>query len=394
MTLPLTRRTVLRGLGSAAALQLAGWPRGASAAAPDRSRLVVILLRGGLDGLAAVPAVGDPDFLTARAGLGESASQAGPLSPLDDVFALDARLSTLADWYARRELAVVHAVALPYRERSHFDAQNLMESGGTKPFALQTGWAGRALAQVDAGGIGLQPVTPLVLRGHSASGSWSPSSLPAPAAGLVARAHTLFQGRDPALAHALGQAEESRRILQGETAAFGGEDSFPALAAAAGAFLGHPSGPRVAVLELGGFDSHSLQALQNGGLDRPLRAWNAGLRVLRRRLGPAWRSTVVVATTEFGRTVAMNGSGGTDHGTASAAFVAGGAVAGGRVIADWPGLAAASLHEGRDLRPTRDLRSVWKGVLRDHLRIAESRLDGDVFPDSATVSPLDGLLRG
>lgn len=239
----------------------------------------------------------------------------------------------------------------------------------------------------------MQPVTPLVLRGAESAGSWSPTALEAPRAGLIDAARALY-ARDATLSEGLRLAEQSQRMLAGEQAATRGEASFPALAAAAGAFLTHPAGPRLAVLELGGFDSHSLQGLPYGGLGRALRDLDAGLGMLRSRLGEAWAQTAVVATTEFGRTVAMNGSGGTDHGTAGAAFVLGGAVAGGRVVADWPGLAPGQLHEGRDLRPTRDLRSVWKGVLRDHLSLSERVLADEVFPDTASVPPLEGLVRG
>lgn len=390
----LTRRSVLRGLGGVAALHLAGLPGRAWASAGRDPRLVVVLLRGGLDGLAAVPAVGDPHWSSARAGLGGPAvGEAGGPFALDDLFALDARLATLRELYGQGELLVAHAVALPYRDRSHFDAQNLLESGGTRPFALPHGWLGRALATGRVRGVGLEPVLPLVLRGAEGTTSWSPTSLAAPTPALLERAAALYE-RDPVLARGLEQSRASGRMVAGEPAARVGDDSFPALAAAAGAFLTHPDGARVAVLELGGFDSHSLQALSQGRLDRTLRTFDAGMAALRARLGETWQQTVVVASTEFGRTVAMNGSGGTDHGTASVAFLLGGAVAGGRVLADWPGLAPKSLHESRDLRPTRDVRSLWKGVLRDHLQIAEGPLGRNVFPGTEGLPPLDALVRG
>lgn len=386
----LSRRSVLRSMGGAAALHLAGWPGRAWASGEKDPRLVVVLLRGGLDGLTAVPAIGDPSFVSARAGLAEASDNVA----LDELFALDARLATLRALYANDELLIAHAVSLPYRDRSHFDAQNLLESGGTRPFALPHGWLGRALAARPAvAGVVIQPVVPLVLRGTEHATSWSPSSLAAPSAALVARATQLYQ-RDPTLARALVQARDAGRVVEGEPAALAGDASFPALAAAGGAFLSQPDGARVAVLELGGFDSHALQGLPYGGLDRTLRDFDAGVAALQARLGAAWSQTIVVAVTEFGRTVAMNGSGGTDHGTASVAFLMGGAVAGGRVIADWPGLAPNALHEGRDLRPTRDVRSVWKGVLRDHLALSERALGREVFPESETLAAIDGLVRG
>ncbi len=394
----LTRRSLLRGVGGLAALHLAGWPAAARAGSVGDPRLVLVILRGGLDGLAAVPAVGDPHWSSARAGLeGPGVGDTGGPTRLDALFALDARLGSFRDLYAREQLTVVHAVSLPYRERSHFDAQNLLESGGTRPFALPHGWLGRAIqTQPGHGAVGLQPVLPLVLRGSETATSWSPSSLTPPGRELLEGAEALYR-RDPALAAGLRQGQAGRRIVsrggKREAAAWGGA-SFPGLASAAAAFLSHADGPRVAVLELGGFDSHSLQALPNGGLDRALRELDAGIATLHATLGGVWGQTVVVVATEFGRTVAMNGSGGTDHGTAGAAFVLGGAVAGGRVVCDWPGLGPGQLHEGRDLRPTRDLRSVWMGVLRDHMAVSETALHGEVFPGSAAVAPLAGLVRG
>jgi uncharacterized protein (DUF1501 family) len=171
-------------------------------------------------------------------------------------------------------------------------------------------------------------------------------------------------------------------------------NSFAALARRASAFLAQPDGPQAAVLELGGWDTHANQANPNGAFVAALRQLDAGLAALREGLvaADAWKRTVVVVATEFGREVAVNGTLGTDHGTGGAALVLGGAVKGGRVIADWPGLAKADRFEGRDLRTTTDLRALLKGVLGDHLQVARKRLDGDVFPDSAAVRPLALLI--
>jgi uncharacterized protein (DUF1501 family) len=142
-----------------------------------------------------------------------------------------------------------------------------------------------------------------------------------------------------------------------------------------------------------GWDTHANEGGAQGQLAVRLRGLDAAMAALQETLGPVWRNTVVLVATEFGRTAAINGTRGTDHGTAAAAFLLGGAVAGGRVLADWPGLSRSSLHEGRDLRPTRDLRAVMKGVLRDHLQVAGTSLDSQVFPGSAAVRALDGLVR-
>jgi uncharacterized protein (DUF1501 family) len=149
------------------------------------------------------------------------------------------------------------------------------------------------------------------------------------------------------------------------------------------------AGPRIAAMELGGWDTHIRQVPR---LADVLRQLDAGLAALRVGLGDAWRQTAVLAITEFGRTARMNGTEGTDHGTASVAFLLGGAVAGGRVLADWPGLGSGRLLEDRDLAPTRDIRSVAKGVLRHHLGLGDAALAG-VFPDSAAAEPIGGLIR-
>ena len=156
-----------------------------------------------------------------------------------------------------------------------------------------------------------------------------------------------------------------------------------------GGVLGASDGPRIAVAEVGGWDTHARQA---GVLQGQLGALAEALVGVRRGLGGAWRSTVVLCVTEFGRTVHANGTGGTDHGTASVALLAGGAVRGGRVLGDWPGLRSQDLHEGRDLRPTTDLRQLFAGVLHEHLGVERADLARRVFPGTAGLRPLDGLV--
>jgi uncharacterized protein (DUF1501 family) len=164
---------------------------------------------------------------------------------------------------------------------------------------------------------------------------------------------------------------------------------FPSLARAAGKLLASPNGPRIAAMEIGGWDTH---AGQNSRVRLPLQRLDEGMGALREALGPAWNTTAVLVMTEFGRTVRVNGTGGTDHGTATVAFVMGGAVKGGRVIADWPGLGSGKLFEDRDLMPTLDLRAVTKALVMEHLGVPAGALDG-VFPGSGRVVPVSGLLR-
>jgi uncharacterized protein (DUF1501 family) len=359
-------------------------------AAPDDARFVFVLLRGGMDGLAAVPAIGDADFASARGALAQY--DAAPLVLQGTPFALHPNLASLHAMYERRELAVIHATGLAYRERSHFDAQQVLESGGTKPYELATGWLGRALAaQRERSGLALTTAVPLVLRGSDRIDTWAPSALPEPAADLVARLEFLYAG-DMALREALTRAKSLRE--GGNTSNDGppqGRQVALTLARKAGEMLAAAPGPRIAVLEMGGWDTHANQMNPNGALANNLRLLDASLAALRESLGAAWKHSVVLVATEFGREVAVNGTMGSDHGSGGAAFVLGGAVAGGRVLTDWPGLSKAQRHEGRDLRVTTDLRAVMKGVLADHLKLPDAAIENTVLPGSGAVKKLSLL---
>jgi uncharacterized protein (DUF1501 family) len=364
-----------------------------NAGSPNPNRFVMVVLRGGMDGLMAVPAIGDPDFAAARGPLAQFAST--PLA-LDGGFALHPQLGKLHAMHRSGELLVVHAVGLPYRERSHFDAQQVLESGGARPYELSTGWLGRALGS-SAKGIALNTSVPLVLRGGGAIDTWAPSTLPDPSADLVARLERMY-GNDAALAGALERAkglhfDTAMMATMGDGATAGAPQrpgAYLALAKRAAEFLSQPNGPQAAVLELGGWDSHANQTAPNGAISNNLRVLDSGLAAMRDGLiaGGVWKRSVIVVATEFGREVAINGTLGTDHGSGGAAFVLGGAVKGGRVIADWPGLAKKDRFEGRDLRTTTDMRALLKGVLGEHLHVAARSLNGEVFPGSEAVKPM------
>jgi uncharacterized protein (DUF1501 family) len=414
---PSAHRRMLLGaaLGSAVApwatLSLAaGAPSSASQA---ERRFVFVILRGGMDGLTTAPVVGDPAFADARGLLGQFTS---PVLPLQGPFALHPLLPELHALYGRGEMALLHATGLPYRERSHFDAQQVLESGGTRPYELTTGWLARALpAQTGASGsssnsgphgalraVALETAVPLVLRGATEVDTWAPSTLPEPAPDLVARLESMYRS-DPALAQALararglraepGMAANPNMAGMATGAMGGGTRAAVTLARKAAEFL--QRGSQIAVLEMGGWDSHTNQSAPNGATSNNLRTLDALVAALRDGLqaNNAWANTVVLVATEFGREVAVNGNGGTDHGTGGAAFVLGGAVNGGRVLGDWPGLAKHERHEGRDLRVTTDLRAAIRPILADHLRISRARLDNEVLPGSAGIKSLD-LLRG
>jgi uncharacterized protein (DUF1501 family) len=381
----LTRRAALLGLGSAVAL---GGASLALAAAPTDRRLVVVLLRGGMDGLAVVVPHGERDLATWRAGL----VPAGLLD-LGGFWGLHPALPGLHRMYQQGDLLAVQAIASPDRSRSHFAAQDTLELGG---HGIASGWLNRAAGLVPAHGGGEVALavgagTPLLLRGPAPVGSFLPQGAQHPPPDYYAAVLALNRAdpvTGPPLARALAERGFTEAVLAG-AALPTNRGAFPVLAEAAGRLLAAPDGPRIAALELGGWDTHVNQAPRLAAALAPL---DAGLTALRTGLDAAWARTVVLVVTEFGRTVRMNGSRGTDHGTATVALLLGGAVAGGRVAGAWPGLAAARLFEKRDLQPTTDVRALAKGVLAQHLGLDTGAL-ARVFPDSAAARPMAGLLR-
>lgn len=389
----LQRRRIMQIAGASVACSVLPLP--VLAAADTDKRLLVVLLRGGMDGLSAVPPYGDPDYQGARSGLALAppGAPAGALR-LDDFFGLHPNLPGMAALYRAGELAVIHATATSYRDRSHFDGQNMLESGAEQPYGLESGWLNRAIGLVPGGrsglGMAFNAHLPLMMRGAVQVGSWSPSLLATPASGTIERLAALYAETDPALAAAFATA------LQGNAMALGpagtGAGQFAGLMESVARFLVAPAGARIAMCEIGGWDTHVNQRSPLGPLASNLTALDRGVAALRNGLGDVWRHTAVLVVSEFGRTVAQNGTQGSDHGVGGAAFLLGGAVRGGRVIADWPGLAARSLYQGRDLQATTDLRAVMAGVLRDHLGIDAGRL-GQVFPSARAIEGTGGLLR-
>lgn len=461
----------------------------------SRSRFVFIIMRGALDGLAAVPPYGDSDYAGLRRELAlQAPGTPGGALPLNGFFGLHPSLGFLHDSYTAHELVVFHAIASPYRERSHFDGQDLLENGSLQPHAVQTGWLNRALASLQAGrgkelGVALGQNIPLVMRGPASVTSWSPSKLATLDDDTLERITDLYAG-DPLLASRLADALAADAIANDASdaalnsavpdvvassashaalnsaapdviasstagtamnatvpdamAANGTATSAPAatmstdasrvrtpanalsgprvatatkaqsdtaadarpnelqrgkptryteVVRAAANFLRRDDGPQVAVFDTTGWDTHANEGSAEGQLAGRLAALDAGLRTLKAELGPVWADTAVLLATEFGRTAATNGTRGTDHGTATAAFLLGGAVQGGRVLADWPGLSSRALYQGRDLKPTADLRTVFKGVLSEHLLVPSSALESSVFPNSTEARPIKGLFR-
>jgi uncharacterized protein (DUF1501 family) len=401
--LTLSRREVLRG--GAASLALWGLlPRSAGAGNAD-PRLLTVILRGGLDGLALAAPTSDPHLTSLRGPLALAATGEGAGLALDGFFVLNPAMPYLHGLYQRREALIVHAVATPYRERSHFDGQDVLESGLAGVGNAGTGWLNRAVAGMSTGGnanrkgLAMGAVVPLVMRGAAPVLSWIPqlNDLQLPQS-TIDRLMDLYAQTDPGLARAFLQGIEIERVAAASGApapqASGSRPfrEFVETAQAAARFLSAADGPRIGVLSYNGWDTHANEGAVDGQLAERLRGLDAAIRALAEGMAGAWRQTIVVVVTEFGRTARINGTAGTDHGTATVALLVGGAVNGGRVIADWPGLAEKALYEGRDLFPTCDLRTVLKGVLRDHLGIPQGALAQTVFPDSAGVIAADGLV--
>jgi uncharacterized protein (DUF1501 family) len=398
-----SRRLLLGGGG--ALFAWAHMPRLASAAEARDPRLVVIVLRGALDGLAAVAPLGDPDYAGLHGPLALTLGGDHPALPLDSFFALNPGMPVFARLFAARQAAVVHATATNYRARSHFDGQDVLESGMPAPGATTSGWLNRALAALPKGetvatrgGLGIGAATPLILRGAAPVVGWAPQALPDAGDELARRVLDLYAHADPALAKAMAQGLDLDKIAareMGDNRPRGGFDSVAGMrqaAQGAARLIAAPDGPRVAAMSFDGWDTHAGEGGGTGRLMQLLGGLDGAFEELQTGLGPAWGQTVVVAITEFGRTAQVNGTVGTDHGTGTVAFLAGGAVAGGRVIADWPGLKPAQLFEARDLAPTTDLRAVLKGVLADHLGLSPAVLGSSVFPGTASVRPMKGLI--
>src|SRR5262245_47657920 len=375
-------------------------------------RLLVIVLRGALDGLAAVAPVGDPEWLKLRGDKALALDGKTPALPLDSFFALNPAMPNLHRLYKAGAATIVHAAATSYRERSHFDGQDVLESGLARPGAADTGWLNRALAALQPGervggsggrgAFGMGPIAALVVRGPAPVLSWTPRRLPPAGEDTTMRLLDLYRHSDPALARVLeerlGLAAIARAGgMDGETprapGAFQVRAYFAESAGTAAKFLARPDGPRVGALAFDGWDTHADEGAMSGRLANLLGALDGAIAAIETEMKEAWRETVVAVITEFGRTARINGTEGTDHGTATVALLAGGALKGGRVVADWPGLKPGDLHDGRDLKPTTDLRAVLKGLLRDHLRVDEAALAGKVFPDSVAVKPMAGLLQ-
>lgn len=399
---PFSRRRFLWAAGTLAAASTL--PNALYAYTGGTARLVVVVLRGALDGLAAVPPHGDRNY----AELHRELAIAAPGTPggalmLDGTFGLHPGLSFLHESYRQGELVVFHAIASPYRDRSHFDGQAVLENGLALPLGTADGWLNRALTSLSRHSgsrperaVSISQNIPLILRGDAPVLSKSPLVAPDVEEDLMARLADLYSN-DAWFSARLSEASRTQMLADDAAATASarlpGADRLGDAARLTAALMQSAAGPEVAVFDSTGWDTHANQGGSQGALAQRLTGLDHALRALADGLGPLWTRTAVLVVTEFGRTAAMNGTRGTDHGTGGCAFLVGGAVRGGRVVADWPGLARNALLDSRDLRPTLDLRSVFKSVLCDHLHIDAATLATHVFPNSNGARPLKGLMR-
>lgn len=398
-----TRRAVLGASG-----MLFAWafmPKFVRAAGNRDPRFVTIILRGALDGLTAVPPIGDPDYERLRQEIAMRTDGDHAALPLDGFFALHPSMPNFQRLYRAGQAAVVHASATAYRDRSHFDGQDVLESGFPTPGHVETGWLNRLLDGLPAGdtvdpgadgrarGLSVGANAPLVIRGKAPLLGWAPAVLKPADGDLAPRLADLYGQTDPMLARLLQEGIETGRIASGldikARSGPGDPNGMEQMARGAARLIAQEEGPRIAALAFEGWDTHAQEvdrlAKLLGGLDNALAAFE-------QELGPVWKDTAIFVATEFGRTARVNGTEGTDHGTGTTAFLAGGAIRGGRVITDWPGLKEAQLRDGRDLAATTDIRAVVKGIAVDLLGANLGMMGNAVFPGSEAVQPMKGLI--
>lgn len=380
----LNRRTLLAGslmLSAGVALPRMAFAQGAG----DR-KLLFVLLRGAADGMAMVAPTGDPGYAALREG---TLAEYDNARRADDLFAIHPSFENVGAAYDASEALFVHAAATSYRERSHFDGQNMLETGADAPHAKGDGWLNRLVAMMGTPvprALAIAPTMPLALRGAAPASSYAPSGLPDASPDFMDRVGLLYQ-EDPQLGMLWERALQTQAMAADST--LRNLRDAEAAGELAASLMRGPEGAGIAMMELDGWDTH---ANQLGAFRRGARQLDALLGAYRTAMGSAWSDTLVVVATEFGRTARFNGTGGTDHGTAGASLMLGGSLKGGRVIADWPGLGASDLYEDRDLKPTIALENALAGAIGEHMRLDPDRALSELFP-RRSGAPLSGLVR-
>ena len=409
-----SRRNVLQLGAGAFGAGLCSAPAFAFAGREDDRKLIFVILRGAMDGLAALAPVSDPNYSALRGALA--------YQPTDGAIALDATFSMapgfagLKPLWDQGELAFLPASGTPYRERSHFEGQAVLETGAPGLVPLGDGWLNRALAGLDGvqadRALAVASIVPLILSGRLPVSNWAPVGQNLPDEDFMDRLARLYRA-DPDLTDSLTRgravhrladgAEMPQAAMAGPNSMTGGKDAktvrrvrannFDQTARVTADLITAQGGPQITVFDIGGFDTHADQGTKEGRLAPRLTDLANGLAGLKEKLGPVWAKTVVICASEFGRTVRINGTNGTDHGTGGTAILTGGAVKGGRIIGDWPGLGPSGLYEDRDLKPINDVRGLFKAALIDHLGLDAALVNKAIFPDSAGAKPMADLFK-
>ena len=381
----ISRRNFLKG--TATTLFLAGFNLPVFANNKTKKNLVVIMLRGGMDGLCAVPVVGDKNFEKRRQDL-----ILDKTIKLNTDFALHPRLKNFHNLWEKNLGAIVHATNIPYTDRSHFDGQNLMESGGHIPYSVKTGWLGRGMkvAKLKGDGLALALPMPLLLRGIESNDNYYPAKKSLPKSDIIDVLRSVYKDKSE---HELAEMMEiiyQRSMIKMSSSSSRNNSS---LAFKAGQELKKINGPRVAVFEVGGFDTHAAQGGIDGSHSDSLIEMDGIFKNLEKGLGNEMDNTLIVTLTEFGRTIKQNSGLGTEHGYGSAIFMGGGLLKKSQVYSDWPGLKNKDLFENRDLNSTIDARSVYASAMSKVFDVDFKEVQKEVFWNDNLQNLSDKLFK-
>ena len=388
----ITRRDFLKG--TATTLFLAGFNLPVFASSNKKKNLVVIMLRGGMDGLTAVPIIGDKDFEKRRKDIVIENT-----IKLNSDFALHPRLSGFHEAWTENTGTIVHATSIPYTQRSHFEGQNLMESGGRIAYQEKTGWVGRAMkiANLKGDGLALSLPMPLLLRGVPKNNNYYPADGQLPDDETLELLRSVYHERSEEelidMMNFIKKRKTEDMMSVNNYSSNSNKRNNNNLARQAAKALMQNNGPRVAVFEVNGFDTHAAQGGVDGTHTKCLVEMDEIIKTLKVYLEDTYKDTLILTVTEFGRTIAQNGGNGTEHGYGTAIFMAGGLLKKSQVYTDWPGLKSKELYQGRDLNATTDARSVYASAMSTVFDLDFKRIQKEVFWGEELQNLSDKLFR-
>lgn len=388
----ITRRDFLKG--TATTLFLAGFNLPVFASSNKKKNLVVIMLRGGMDGLTAVPIIGDKDFEKRRKDIVIENT-----IKLNSDFALHPRLSGFHEAWTENTGTIVHATSIPYTQRSHFEGQNLMEFGGRIAYQEKTGWVGRAMkiANLKGDGLALSLPMPLLLRGVPKNNNYYPADGQLPDDETLELLRSVYHERSEEelidMMNFIKKRKTEDMMSVNNYSSNSNKRNNNNLARQAAKALMQNNGPRVAVFEVNGFDTHAAQGGVDGTHTKCLVEMDEIIKTLKVYLEDTYKETLILTVTEFGRTIAQNGGNGTEHGYGTAIFMAGGLLKKSQVYTDWPGLKSKELYQGRDLNATTDARSVYASAMSTVFDLDFKRIQKEVFWGEDLQNLSDKLFR-